>query len=136
VAVSAAGIVYVADWFNHRVQMFTTGGTYLGQWGQLGAGNGQFFYPSAIAFDPPGRVLVVDNGNSRVQMFTANGGYLGQWGSEGLGDGQFHDARSIAVSPDGTIYVLESGTNRVQAFGYPPTPAQGSTWGRVKAAYR
>ena len=41
--VSPAGNVYVVDQGNHRVQEFTSEGTFLAEWGSYGSGNGEFF---------------------------------------------------------------------------------------------
>ena len=38
VAVDAAGFVYVSDRDNHRIQKFTSDGTFLAEWGSLGSG--------------------------------------------------------------------------------------------------
>jgi NHL repeat len=68
VAVDASNNVYVADTNNHRIQMFTGDGTFLGKWGTEGTGNSQFEFPGEVAthfFD----VYVGDLNNSRVQKF-------------------------------------------------------------------
>ena len=42
VCVSAAGDIYVADTFNHRVQVFNKAGEPLCTWGEAGSAPGQF----------------------------------------------------------------------------------------------
>ncbi len=65
--------VYVGDTFNHRIQYFTRGGSYLGQWGALGTGNGQFQSPSGLCSNVTGsRVYVADSSNQRIQYFNRN----------------------------------------------------------------
>src|SRR5437763_9006693 len=44
-ALDSTGNVYVADVANHRIQKFSSVGTYLTQWGTKGTGNGQFTFP-------------------------------------------------------------------------------------------
>ena len=75
--------ILVADWGNTRVQIFSSTGAYLGQFGTQGAGNGQFgFGPSGIAVDPETRnIVVMDRGNSRVEIFNSSGAYLSQFGA-------------------------------------------------------
>jgi DNA-binding beta-propeller fold protein YncE len=68
-AVDAAGNVYAVDYGNHRVQAFTSTGTYLSQWGTQGSGSGQFFFPYSVATDAAGNVYVAEVGNNRVQKF-------------------------------------------------------------------
>ena len=63
------GRLYVADQFNHRIQVFTADGQFLGSWGKAGDAAGQFDRPSDVAFDDFGRVYIADFGNARVQVF-------------------------------------------------------------------
>jgi tripartite motif-containing protein 71 len=120
VATDAAGLVYVADTNNNRIQKLTANGVFITKWGSLGTGNGQFNSPAAIAIDPAGNVFVVDQVNHRIQKFTTNGAYLLQWGSLGSGNGQFGFAAGIAIDRNGIVYVADSdstGNNaRVQKF--------------------
>lgn len=69
VAVDSVGDVYVADFYNDRVQKFGPDGAFITEWGGHGAGAGQFDRPTAVAMGPDGRVYVVDFGNHRVQAF-------------------------------------------------------------------
>jgi DNA-binding beta-propeller fold protein YncE len=70
VAVGPGGNVYVANTYNHRVQYFTSTGSFLGKWGSRGSGNGQFVNPRNVALDANGdRVYLPDTENHRVQYF-------------------------------------------------------------------
>ncbi len=70
VAVASSGNVYVGDSFNHRIQYFTSTGSFLGAWGGGGTGNGQFNHPDYVAVTPNGAyVYVADNYNHRIQYF-------------------------------------------------------------------
>ena len=64
---------------NDRIQYFTATGSYLGQWGSIGSGNGQLIARRALP-TPGGNVYVADTCNCRIEYFTASGSYLGQWG--------------------------------------------------------
>jgi tripartite motif-containing protein 71 len=53
---------------NHRIQQFTSSGTFVAKWGSLDAYG--FKYPYGVAVDGPGRkVYVTDNGNHRLLGF-------------------------------------------------------------------
>ena len=69
--VDAAGNVYVTDADINRIQMFTSGGDYITQWGRSGAGNGQFGFPRGVATDAAGNIYVADTGNDSIQKFGA-----------------------------------------------------------------
>jgi len=70
IALASNGNVYVTDLDNHRVQYFTSTGSFLGKWGSYGSGNGQFNRPVDVAVKPSGAsVYVADNRNHRVQYF-------------------------------------------------------------------
>ncbi len=105
-----------ADTDAHRIQKFTSTGTYLTQWGTYATGNGQFHYPRGVAVDGDGFVYVADTDNHRIQKFTSTGTYLTQWGTYGAGDGQFNYPWGVAVDDDSNIYVVDRDNRRVQKF--------------------
>lgn len=108
--------VFVTDFNNNRVQVFSSSGNYLTRWGTTGSGPGQLSGPAGVAADGRGSVYVADSRNNRIQRFTYNGSYLGQWGSLGSGNGQFDGPRGVAVDLRGTVYVTDHNNNRIQAF--------------------
>jgi DNA-binding beta-propeller fold protein YncE len=67
--VDAVGDVYVADFYNDRVQQFGPDGAFVAAWGGHGTGPGEFDRPTAVAVGPKARLYVVDFGNNRVQVF-------------------------------------------------------------------
>lgn len=115
VDVAAGGIVYVADSDNHRIQKFTSDGTFLAKWGSSGTDDGEFNRPWSVAADTSGHVYVADTGNHRVQKFADDGTILLTWGSGGTGDGQFFAPSGIAVDNDGNVLVTDLG-DRLQKF--------------------
>ncbi len=69
VATDKAGNVFVADFYNNRVQKFSADGTFLSSFGTRGSGPGQFLYPIAVAISDDGSVFVADYGNNRIQKW-------------------------------------------------------------------
>jgi len=102
--------------------------SFVGKWGSLGPGDGQFLNPEGVAFSPAGNVYVADSGNDRVQYFTPNGSFLGKWGSKGIGNGQFDCACDVAFSPAGNVLVTDGNNHRVQYFT--PTGSYLGKWGK------
>ena len=68
VAISPNGVMYITDFFNHRVQVFSPNGVF-----QRELGKGQLKHPRDILLTADGHVLVADAGNSRVVIFNTTG---------------------------------------------------------------
>lgn len=112
VAVNAAGVIFVADTYNDRIQKFDAAGNFLNAWGGRGEGPGQFFSPQAVALDQNGNVLVADTLNNRIQCFSPDGEYLASITSP-IG---FYYHRQMVVDPDGNLYVADASNARIQKF--------------------
>ena len=69
VAIDSSNRVYVSEWGNLRISIFTLEGEFVTSFGSKGSGLGQFRYPSGLAVDSSGVVYVCDTGNNRVQLF-------------------------------------------------------------------
>lgn len=102
------GDVFVADRGNHRINVFSSSGAFLKEFGASELTN-----PGQIAMDgdPASssfRSLYVVDG-FRIVKFDHEGNKLLEFGSEGEGDGQFKLPNpGIAVGPGGTVYVLDN----------------------------
>jgi len=116
IAVDSSGYVYVGDRWNHRIQKFTSNGTFEHKWGSEGSGDGQLSSPVGVAVDGAGYVYVADQQNHRIQKFTSYGTFVTKWGSHGSGDGQLSSPVGVAVDSSGYVYVADSNNHRVQKF--------------------
>ena len=66
----AGQYVYVANWNNHNVSVFTTEGVYVTSFGgQWGNNEGDFNNPWGVCVDRDGFVYVCDYKNHRIQVF-------------------------------------------------------------------
>jgi streptogramin lyase len=65
----AAGQIWLADYSNNMVRVFTSDGTMVDEFGSAGNGNGQFNGVIGLAIGPDGSVYVSDEGNGRIQRF-------------------------------------------------------------------
>lgn len=129
VHVDAAGnvYVYVADYWNFRIQKFNASGNFIRKWGTLGVFDGQFQNPMGVAVGPSGNVYVTDYGNHRVQKFDNSGNFITKWGVAGSAVGEFLHPWGIAVDALENVYVADRDNFRIQKFnssGYPL-----SSWG-------
>ena len=69
IIVDQTGNVFVADFYNHRIQKFSPDGVFLTAFGKEGSGHGHFNYPIAMAVTNDGIVFVADYGNNRIQKW-------------------------------------------------------------------
>jgi len=73
----------VTEFGNNRVQVLSSNGTHLRSFGRIGNNQGEFYFPTGIAFHND-NIIVVDTGNHCVQLlFSDQGKYVGQFGGEG-----------------------------------------------------
>jgi DNA-binding beta-propeller fold protein YncE len=118
IGVSADGKVYVADRENDRVQIFTTDGSFLGEWLDIQR-------PQEIAFDAAGLVYVAELSwfpgetstrlgpitsylPARMSIFTPEGELLLRWSDpDSTKPGYFIAPHDVWVGSDGALYVAE-----------------------------
>uniref|UniRef100_A0A1X7UY81 RING-type domain-containing protein n=1 Tax=Amphimedon queenslandica TaxID=400682 RepID=A0A1X7UY81_AMPQE len=112
------GQVYIADWFNHRIQVLNPDLTFSHSFGSEGKANGQFQLPHDIAIDSQGLVYVADYGNHRIQKFSQDRNFLSQFGTKGSGPGQLNSPNGITIdtAATGLVYVSEWGNHRISVF--------------------
>jgi len=80
VAVNERNEIAVTEVSNHRVQLFSSDGTYLRSFGTKSDKQGELNWPVGIAFDKNGHIIIVDSDNHRVQVFSEQGEFLNQFG--------------------------------------------------------
>lgn len=110
------GSVIVADYANHRIQVFDENGKFVSKFGDGGEGDGQFHKASALSLDSEGNIYVADQFNFRIQKFTNDGKFITKWGSKGTGDGQFQGPSGLSIDAGDNIYVTDKNNDRVQVF--------------------
>jgi len=117
VAVNERNEIAVTETVNHRIQVFSSDGTYLRSFGRLGDKQGELNWPAGIAFDVKNEnILVVDSSNHRIQLFSEQGEYLNQFGGKGNLDHQLMNPHGLSVNCDGNIIVADSGNKLVKIF--------------------
>jgi uncharacterized protein (TIGR03437 family) len=136
IAFDAAGNLYIADQFNHRVRKVATNGTIStvagGGTGSAGIGdhgpaiNATLQYPQAVAVDAMGNLFIADTGHYLIRKVTRDGiiTTIAGNGNSIVGSGQSGDggpATSATVSPSGlavdaagNLYIADSTNNRVR----------------------
>ena len=127
VAIGPDGRVYVSDSGNARVQVFTTQGRFIRQFGSFGSKKGQFLRPLSLAVDNAGDVYVGDDQAETLAKFSASGNVIWTIGGSASSDpdltGHFHftsfdtHGRLVIVNDDQqrVLYVDQSG-RKMDAF--------------------
>jgi DNA-binding beta-propeller fold protein YncE len=118
IATDAAGLVYVADRENHRIQIFDGRGQYLGQWNNLhrpcGLGFAALLGDLFFVGELPTHLAInakVPNCGARVSILGVKGELAGRIGGAFPGEapGEFVAPHGCAVDSRGDLYVAEVG---------------------------
>ncbi len=115
-ALGTNGLVYVADGYNDRIQVFQPDGAFVRQWGVSGSATGQLDWPVGMAVDTNGLVYVSELANFRIQVFGPTGAWIRAWGSQGSETNQFGRTWSVAIGHTGLIYVVDDFYDRIRVF--------------------
>jgi hypothetical protein len=116
IAIDASRNIYVTDYLNHRVQVFTADGVFIRQFGSHGHGNGQFYYPMAIVTDDAGNIYVGD-GNG-VQVFTNTGTFIHRLHTEFVSGLAMDEAGNIYIGQAFSIDVYNNAlTQKIRTIG-------------------
>ena len=116
VAVSDTDEIAVTEYWNHRVQIFHSGGNYLRSFGRKGSNQGEFRYPFGICFDTNRNIFVADKDNHRIQIFSGEGQYMGMFGGKGNLDSQLSNPQGLSLDANGNIIVADSGNKLIKIF--------------------
>ena len=109
-------VVYVAENGGNRIHKLTTGGEFLGTFGQKGSDVGQFNGPRSINISPEGKVYVADYGNCRIQVFHSDWTLSHIIDGNVSGDGSFSRPFGVAFDLSGDVHVTATGSNSVTVF--------------------
>ena len=117
-----AGLIYVPDFVNNRVQVFDLDGNFVEKWGSAGNKPGQFVNPTVITLDADGNLWIGEASNgsgARVQKLDPHGNYLGAIGVDGELAGEpyrFTEAWGLAFDAQGNLFVCDYWTNTIIIF--------------------
>ena len=105
------GEVFVADFGNHHVAVFSQDGELIRTIGSQGTGPGQLKYPTGVAISPDGELYVSDSNNHRVQVLTPQGVYIREFGK-----GQLNYPHKLLFSADKHVLVADQLNHCVVVF--------------------
>lgn len=116
IATDAAGLVYLTNTGNDRIDVFTNSGELVRSMGVSGRSSGQFDTPSGVAADAAGYRAVADSVNGRVQFLNADGTIVSIMGSPNPGPTILIDPVATAFDGAGNIYVLDQRRAKIVVF--------------------
>ncbi|MFN0051649.1 MAG: NHL repeat-containing protein [Planctomycetales bacterium] len=117
IAINADDEIIVTDFYNNRLQRFSTDGKLLAVVPVLST-------PGGIAIGPSGSVHLAhfaekkreERPNDQISVYDSSEKLLRQFGRTGTAEGEFDCPGGLAVSADGRIYVADQTNRRVQVF--------------------
>jgi len=112
----AGGRVYVPDYFDDAVHVFTLAG---GHQQRIEAADG-LESPGGVAVRRDGTLLVADTYRHRIVALAMDGTVRRVWGTPdapGSGAGAFNYPTDVALADDGGFYVADGYNDRIQHFG-------------------
>jgi sugar lactone lactonase YvrE len=117
------GILYIADYNNHRIQKWVLGarsGVTVAGTAVAGNGLSRLNLPNTVVVDLNGCMYIADENNGRIMRW-GPGAFIGECiagcsGNEGVAANQLRHPSSIAFDSSGSMYVSDFGNNRVQKF--------------------
>ena len=101
IVVDDAGLLYVADRQNRRVQIFDADGAYIKEWAYKGL-------PCGLHFHADGQLYMVSGFAGEILRLNENGKAVGATGQPGRGLGEFGEAHYMTMAPNGDIWVADT----------------------------
>ena len=101
IVVDQAGLLYVADRQNRRVQIFDDEGTYIKEWAFKGL-------PCGLHLHDDQQMYLASGFAGEILRLDENGKALGRTGQPGKGLGEFGEAHYMTMAPNGDIWVADT----------------------------
>ncbi|MEN8127747.1 MAG: 6-bladed beta-propeller [Planctomycetota bacterium] len=117
-SVGPEGNLYIADTHYHRIVVFDSQGKMIREFGKLGENDGEFIYPTDVAFDKNGRIFVSEyGGNDRISVFDKDGCLLFCFGELGNGKNQFSRPSAMCIDPlNEVLYIADACNHRIAVY--------------------
>ncbi len=106
----STGMIYIADCYNHRVQVLKPDLTFSHIIGGLGKAPGQFKHPFDLTFDRRGFIYVTDRCNDRIQRITPDSQKCD------VINNQLDGPTGITIDDHDILYVCEYGVDLIAAI--------------------
>ena len=101
----------MAEWGNHRVQIFNGEGRYMDMFSGEGSLDNQLSDPRGLSLDSQGNIIVADSGNKLIKIFSPDGNFLMKIGGPSSFSYPVH-----CVQCDEYLIVSDSGDHSIKIF--------------------
>jgi DNA-binding beta-propeller fold protein YncE len=111
------GRVVIADTHYSRVIVFDPEGNELARFGEHGTGDGQFIWPTDVAFDDAGSIYVGEyNGNDRITKWTPDYEFVEVVVSGEVNGQPMRRPAGLVIDEDQTLWVADACNHRILHF--------------------
>ena len=111
------GRVFVADTHYYRVLVYDGCGEPLARFGEIGNGDGQFQWPTDVAFDREGFIYVGEYaGNDRITKWSPDLQYVASIGQEEIDGRRLARPAGIDIDDEQTLWVADACNHRIVRF--------------------
>jgi hypothetical protein len=140
VAVAGApnGILYAADYDWAALTLYTSDGTFMGEWGPHGLPvfpgvQPLFSHPSSVCTTPDSSVYVLDLALARIKHFSPDGHYVGEWSTPDPPERACVCPMSVSGANDDGVWLLNeilywNGVNEWRVHHYGPDGTELTSW--------
>ncbi len=116
IAVGPAGLLYITDTGNKRIQVYQADGRFVGEFGEGGPLDGQLDEPVGLEFGSDGLLYVADTWNGRVDVFDQNHTFVRSWNVKGWFGQSVNNKPYLATDANGRVYITDPELYRVLVF--------------------
>ena len=102
----ATNQIFVANYSNHRIEIFSETGEYLNQLGELHNPYGIAIYENSLFVSSIGKHTISKYSLTDFSL-------VKQIGGEGSNNGEFHYPRQLTTDPNGHVYIADCDNNRI-----------------------
>ncbi len=135
IAIDSKGNIYIVEWANHRVSVFSNDGSYLRSFGEFGRNVStdvgkpvHFVFPTRIAIAEDTEGILVDGkriyrdpqifvaDRYGIQLVDVHGNYLDTPVSSGVDSGSFYDIVVRGYGTNARLYVVDRKEGKIKRF--------------------
>ena len=116
ITIDNAGVIWVADSGNSRLEGYTSEGAFHATIGTAGTKVGEFTGVADVVYCNS-YLYATDSGGQRIERFDTTGAKKAQYGEPGKENGQFNQVGRIACNPaTGELYAADTAQDRIDLF--------------------